>query len=406
MVREVLAAAGRDDLTQTATLLVSEVVTNALLHAGTPVDVRLTVDGEGLRAEVEDGSPHLPVRRRYASTAGTGRGMMMLEQLVDDWGVSRHRDGKTVWFLLTSTEAQESDPVLMRATGAPHAGETSDAVHVELLNTPLLLHAAWQEHAEALLREYLLANLDDEAEFDAIAVHAEAIDAIAILEKHIPGADVAVEPEQLMRDATEPRVSAGAIRVPVPTASVPHFDTLDRALEAALSLSLGGVVMTPPTQPEVRAFRQWVCQQVVKQAQGAQPTPWAMEHGSPAPPRFGLDWDPESVTGTHLSRIAADEGNRIVAVSPAALELLGYDDAADLVGQRLVTIIPERYRQSHVAGFTMFLLVGRRPLIGKPVVVPSLRRDGSEVTVELTVNVCPGGEGQSVFVADLLSVDA
>ena len=52
---------------------------------------------------------------------------------------------------------------------------------------PLLLHAAWQEHAEALLREYLLARLDSEAsEADPIQMHAEATDAIAVLEEHVP----------------------------------------------------------------------------------------------------------------------------------------------------------------------------------------------------------------------------
>ena len=51
---------------------------------------------------------------------------------------------------------------------------------------PLLLHAAWQEHAEALLREYLLASLDAESGVDPIQVHAEATDAIAVLEEHVP----------------------------------------------------------------------------------------------------------------------------------------------------------------------------------------------------------------------------
>ena len=404
MVREVLDAAGRSDLAEIATLLVSELVTNAVLHAGTQVHLRLCVDDEGLRVEVADGSRHVPIRRRYATTAGTGRGMMMLEQLVADWGVSRRRDGKTVWFRLSSADDGDADPVLMRSTGAAQAGGPHGAVEVELLNMPLLLHAAWQEHAEALLRENLLATLDG-ADLDAIQVHAEATDAIAILEEHVPEAAVAVEPDQLMRDATEPRVSASALRVPVPTASVPHFATLDRAIEDALNLSLEGVVLTPHTQPEVRAFRQWVCRQVLGQSRGAEASPWSMEHEPAGPRDVTPHREHQEVSGAPASRIAADESNRIVAVSPAALQLLGYDDADDLVGHRIVTIIPERYRQAHVAGFTLFQLVGRRPLIGAPVVVPALRKDGTEVPVELTVNVSAAGDGQSVFVADLRPVD-
>ncbi len=71
------------------------------------------------------------------------------------------------------------------------------------------------------------------------------------------------------------------------------------------------------------------------------------------------------------------------------------------MGRRIVTIIPERYRQAHVAGFTMYLLVGRKPLLDTTVVVPALRRDGTEVEVELTVRSPAAGNGQSVLLADI-----
>ena len=66
-----------------------------------------------------------------------------------------------------------------------------------------------------------------------------------------------------------------------------------------------------------------------------------------------------------------------------------------------MTIVPERYRQAHVAGFTMYLLVGRSPCSDR--VVPSRRcgADGSEVEVELLVRDHPVGEGRSVLVADI-----
>jgi PAS domain S-box-containing protein len=102
--------------------------------------------------------------------------------------------------------------------------------------------------------------------------------------------------------------------------------------------------------------------------------------------------------------VAADEANRIIAVSPAALELLGYDGPDDLVGSRIVAIVPERFRQAHIAGFTMYLLVGRKPLLERPVQVPALRRDGTETDVEMTVRVERVGEGRKVFVATLRPV--
>ena len=143
-------------------LLVSEVVTNALLHAGTDIDVAAVLGVDGLRVEVGDGSPHLPSRRRYAATAGTGRGLLMLESMVDDWGVTRRPAGKVVWFRISGPDLDLEDPVELRGDHAGRSDGRRDNVAVELRNMPLLLHAAWQEHAEALLREYLLASLDDE----------------------------------------------------------------------------------------------------------------------------------------------------------------------------------------------------------------------------------------------------
>jgi PAS domain S-box-containing protein len=99
--------------------------------------------------------------------------------------------------------------------------------------------------------------------------------------------------------------------------------------------------------------------------------------------------------------LAADDEDRIVAVSDAGARLLGYDDAAELIGTRLVAIIPERYRQAHLAGFTMHFLSGRAPLIGRTVVVPALRSDGSEIEVELTIRTDRTEDGRTLFVADL-----
>jgi hypothetical protein len=53
----------------------------------------------------------------------------------------------------------------------------------------------------------------------------------------------------------------------------------------------------------------------------------------------------------------------------------------------------------------MYLLVGRRPLINKTVAVPALRRDGSEVSVNLLVREQSVAPGRSVLVADLRPAD-
>ncbi len=402
MVRRSLTRAGRHDLVETAELLVSEVVTNALVHAGTPIDVTLSVARDGLLVEIGDGSPHLPSRRTYAPTAGTGRGLVMLEQMVTDWGVVASHLGKTVWFQLASGDHPGDDRMRGHgpATARSRAGES---VRIQLLDVPLLLHAAWQQHAESLLREHLLARLDTDAEEDPIRVHADASDAMALLAEHIPRPDIGddADPDQVMGSATEPKVSRPRVEVPVPVESVPHFATLDRSLEAAVTLADEGVFLTPPIQPELRTLRRWLCGQVADQYAGADPMPWSAQHEQPPDARDVLRWDTTSVDESAQSLIAADDASRIIAVSRGALDLLGYQQRDELVGQRLVCVIPDRYHQAHLAGFTMHFLTGRSPLLGNAVVVPARRRDGEEVLVELMINSHRVPKGRTVFVAEL-----
>jgi PAS domain S-box-containing protein len=169
-------------------------------------------------------------------------------------------------------------------------------------------------------------------------------------------------------------------------------------------MSRTGRTLTPPTQPEVQLFRRWLCEEVARQAAGAAPRPWTVEGEPDAGWNQALDWDPEAIVSAGSPRIAADPANRILALSAGALELLGYDDPGELVGRRLVAIIPERYRQAHVAGFTMYLLTGRRPLLGTEVQVPVLCRDGRERPVRMLVDEEPAGDGAQVFVAELHAV--
>ncbi|MDQ3615028.1 MAG: ATP-binding protein [Actinomycetota bacterium] len=403
MVRRSLVLGGRDDLVETAELLVSEVVTNALVHAGTPIDVALSVKHDGLRVEIGDESPHLPSRRRYGPTAGTGRGLLMLERLVSDWGVVASRRGKTVWFHLSDSRLEsESTQGKGPSTAEDRPGR---AVSVELLNVPLLLHAAWQQHAESLLREYLLASLDSGLDEDAIQVHAEASDAMALLAEHIPRPDVGEDASQVMADAVEPKVSSSRVEMPVPEQSISHFDTLNRSLETALVMADTGTFLTPAIQPELRTLRGWLCGEVDAQAMGAAPTPWSTEgHPEPAS-REAPDWNAGSVNDSTQSLVAADDTSRVIAVSQAVLDLLGYEDRDELVGQRLVQVIPARYRQAHLAGFTMHFLTGRSPLLGRAIVVPALCNNGKELLVELVINSHPVPRGRVVFIAELRRTD-
>ncbi|WP_232246752.1 ATP-binding protein [Kitasatospora mediocidica] len=100
-LRAALARWGVPGLADTAELLLSELVTNALLHTphGARVDVLLDVRGR-LRVEVRDDSVQLPRPRRAADTDTSGRGLVLVEALADDWGVRLRGDAKITWFEL------------------------------------------------------------------------------------------------------------------------------------------------------------------------------------------------------------------------------------------------------------------------------------------------------------------
>lgn len=88
---------GAPELTEVVSLLVSELVTNVVLHAGTDCEVRLE-RGRRLRVEVIDGSRRPPTRRRIEPDAGSGRGLMLVEALSAEYGTVVEPGGKRVWF--------------------------------------------------------------------------------------------------------------------------------------------------------------------------------------------------------------------------------------------------------------------------------------------------------------------
>ncbi|HEY6533251.1 MAG TPA: ATP-binding protein [Acidimicrobiales bacterium] len=94
---------GLEDLRDTVRLLVSELVINAVLHAGTTITLCLRLDPDRLLVEVTDGSTSPPVLRVPGPSAPTGRGLQILASLSDEWGVDSLPVGKTVWFALAST---------------------------------------------------------------------------------------------------------------------------------------------------------------------------------------------------------------------------------------------------------------------------------------------------------------
>lgn len=95
------------DMLDDALLLISELVTNSVLHGGPPIVLAVDCDGDGLHVRVRDGSPAMPQGRPADDGAENGRGLTLVELLTDTWGVEpvadEHGTGKQVWFELRRT---------------------------------------------------------------------------------------------------------------------------------------------------------------------------------------------------------------------------------------------------------------------------------------------------------------
>jgi anti-sigma regulatory factor (Ser/Thr protein kinase) len=100
-LRELLRDWGRPGRSETAELLTSELVTNALVHTDDDAVLTATVSSSGLRVEVRDFVARRPRPSVPTADDGThGRGLVLVESLADTWGVRAQGGGKVVWFEL------------------------------------------------------------------------------------------------------------------------------------------------------------------------------------------------------------------------------------------------------------------------------------------------------------------
>jgi anti-sigma regulatory factor (Ser/Thr protein kinase) len=99
-VRELANAAGAD--VEAAQLLASELATNAVMHADTAFEVRVSDDGDTFRVEVVNDAPEMVAAMREPSGGG-GRGLHIVNALAQRWGTYSLDGEKVVWFELPTT---------------------------------------------------------------------------------------------------------------------------------------------------------------------------------------------------------------------------------------------------------------------------------------------------------------
>jgi anti-sigma regulatory factor (Ser/Thr protein kinase) len=96
-VRELANDAGADALA--AQLLASELATNAVMHANTAFEVRVSDDGETFRVEIVNDAPEMLAAMREPSDGG-GRGLHIVNTVAERWGTYSLDGEKVVWFEL------------------------------------------------------------------------------------------------------------------------------------------------------------------------------------------------------------------------------------------------------------------------------------------------------------------
>jgi hypothetical protein len=138
-----------------AVLVVTELVTNAVLHGSAPISVEVSWTGGPVRLEVGDASPIPPALRSYGSLALTGRGLKVVNATATTWGIAAEGGGKVVW-----AEVHGSDEAPREGSGAANgansvAAPTEDTM-IRYLGVPVRTYLHMQERNDAITRECAL----------------------------------------------------------------------------------------------------------------------------------------------------------------------------------------------------------------------------------------------------------
>lgn len=101
-VRDLCEAQGMTDLGDDAALLTSELVGNAVEHAGTGITVQAESRAGQLRVRVTDDNAGRAIHgtAKPELLAERGRGLLVVDVIAAEWGTTKHGAGKSVWFRL------------------------------------------------------------------------------------------------------------------------------------------------------------------------------------------------------------------------------------------------------------------------------------------------------------------
>lgn len=417
LLRQVLDACSRSDWRDAAELALSELTTNAVLHAHTEMTVRIRCGPRDIRFEVEDSNPAGPAPRTYYGTeASTGRGLALVAALAHDHGIERTATGKVVWFVLRDASLQPteqdlgalldawSDEDVREQAAEPAPGGRT----VTLAGFPPTLWLAAHEMHDALLREMALYRAGQGADTGDLAAADRVRFAIRAALDHA----LAHEGAQARARSPLPAGHPARLELVPPTLDLEvvlgpdasaDAATLQDVLDEANRLSSQGRLLTRPALPEIVAVQDWAAEQIISSTSGQAPLPWT---GADAE-RFSqeldhavreFDYDVLDIVEGSRTAIVVDSQNRILGISQALASEIGWD-VDDLVGRRVVAIVPPHFREAHVAGLTRHLSTGTAHALRVALQLPVLRADGSEILCDFWIDTDRSRSGQPVYIA-------
>ena len=277
-----LTAIGRDDLADAAELGVSELVTNAILHADPPIVVRVGGTTTHPRVEVHDTSTAPPRVRAMSDDerllATVGRGLGIVAMFSTTWGAEVSSHGKVVWF---EPAADVSAPLSEAAAKGEvfdlsevvderlaRAGEPADLLTVRLLGMPVQVFAYYRIWYDELRRELRLLALNHGADYPLAQELSE----------------ITLQVEQERRQASgvdrlDAAIAAGQDRADleyhVPVSAGATMGRLLGLLEDVDVFCREQRLLTQAANPQQIALREWYLGEFTRQTAGEAPTPWS-----------------------------------------------------------------------------------------------------------------------------------
>jgi len=272
---------GRDDLVECAEIAVSELVTNALLHAEAPISVRVRGTREHPRVEVRDGSrvvpelPHTTTPQDEAELLLTfGRGLSIVARASDAWGIDLDDEGKIVWFAPANAFAEHIGAE-GRVTGDPDEdvadedGEPDlDLVDFSIRGIPVRDYITSTRHYRELRREIRLLAL---AHQDDYPLAKNLSDLFSAMDQPAR-AQVGTQQIEAAYAAGEETTD---LELTLPRRVVERVDLFIEMLDLADEFCRAERLLSVARTPDERAFQTWFLREFVRQAGGEKPQPWS-----------------------------------------------------------------------------------------------------------------------------------